>query len=152
VDEYYNLPSLATHKITILGAPIAKKRPRFVRVGKGVRTYSAQDTEEGRFLWEILMQHNVPIFTKALRVDFEFIFSRPKSHFGTGRNANKLKPSAPKFFIKKPDYDNLEKFALDAMNNHVYTDDNLVAGGFTWKRYAKYGEHNKTVITIMELE
>ena len=32
-----------------------------------------------------------------------FRFVRPKSHYGTGRNAKKLKPSAPPHHTQKPD-------------------------------------------------
>src|SRR5574343_290673 len=39
--------------LTIPGNPIAKKRPRFVRRGKFVGTYNCQETEEGRFKWEL---------------------------------------------------------------------------------------------------
>jgi len=42
--------------IEIPRKPIAKKRPRFARIGKFVQTYSDQETEEGRFLWELRRQ------------------------------------------------------------------------------------------------
>lgn len=138
----------------IAGEPIAKKRPRFVRVGKGVRTYSLQSTEEGRVLWEIIRQYGegkAPL-KGALRVDFDFIFSRPKSHYGTGRNANKLKASAPTFHVKKPDCDNLIKFYLDAMNEYIYKDDAQAVCGFSEKRYATMDESAKTIIKIIQLE
>ena len=92
------------------------------------------------------------MFLKPLRVDMVFVFERPKGHFGTGRNAGKLKASAPKFYAVKPDYDNNCKFTLDAMNSAVYKDDAQICGGFTWQRYADHGEMPHTTIKITELE
>jgi hypothetical protein len=39
--------------MTIPGIPIAKKRPRFMRRGKFVQTYNCQESEEGRFMWQM---------------------------------------------------------------------------------------------------
>jgi len=143
------------HVFIIAGEPIAKKRPRFVRTGlKGVRTYSLQATEEGRVLWEIIRQFGEGIepMLGALRVDMEFVSSRAKSHYGTGRNAAKLKTSAPKFHVKKNDLDNNYKFYLDAMNQYIYVDDAQVVCGYIEKRYADHGESARTIIIITELE
>jgi len=43
-----------------------------------------------------------------------FYFGRPKYHFGTGKNALKLKETAPIWHNKKTDLDNLIKFVLDS--------------------------------------
>lgn len=49
---------------------------------------------------------------------------RPKSHFGTGRNAEKLKKQAPEYHIQKPDIDNLVKSTMDAITNiNLWRDD-----------------------------
>ena len=48
---------------------------------------------------------NLPV-----KADIEFVFPRPKSHYGTGRNLNVLKQSSPKHHVKKPDIDNYIKF------------------------------------------
>ena len=37
----------------------------------------------------------------AVEVSILFLFPRPKKHFGTGKNANKLKANAPVFVIEK---------------------------------------------------
>lgn len=42
-------------------------------------------------------------------------FARPNSHFGTGKNADKIKAGAPYFHQKKPDLDNVVKAAKDAL-------------------------------------
>ena len=42
-----------------------------------------------------------------------FCFKRPASHFGTGRNEDILKDSAPSQHTQKPDLDNLIKHVKD---------------------------------------
>lgn len=56
-----------------------------------------------------------------------FFFARPKSHFGTGRNANVLKESAPLWHAQAPDVDKLQRSVLDALTNVLWADDKLIA-------------------------
>lgn len=58
----------------------------------------------------------------ALAVRAIFWLARPKAHFGTGRNAGKLKDTAPRLPTGKPDVDNLLK-NLDALNARAWDDD-----------------------------
>ena len=54
---------------------------------------------------------------------------RPKNHYGTGKNSDKLKKSAPQIYhSKKPDIDNLTKIYLDAMEKaeYFYNDSQVV--------------------------
>lgn len=52
-----------------------------------------------------------------------FTFSRPKGHFGTGRNANQLKPSAPARPAVFPDLSKLARSTEDALTGLVWADD-----------------------------
>lgn len=61
-----------------------------------------------------------------LKLTLVFKFPRPKSHYGTGRNSEVLKPSAPIHHAQKPDIDNVCKSTLDAMNGVGYGDDKQV--------------------------
>lgn len=135
-------------KIVIKGNPIAKKRPRFVRRGKFVGTYNSQETEEGRWLWEAMRQLPKEPMVGPVKMVCEFVFLRPKSHFGTGRNAGKLKPSAARYHIQTPDKDNCEKFAMDCLNKHAYNDDCQVVYSTTSKRWAEPGEPGRTEIVL----
>ena len=45
-------------KIIVPGEPIAKARPKFARRGKFVQTYNIQETEEGKFIAQVLAQAN----------------------------------------------------------------------------------------------
>lgn len=108
---------------TIHGNPKALKRHRLTR-GNRVYDPSAQDKKD----WMLNAQDFCPQnpFTEALEVELEFTMPRAKSHFGSGKNSNILKPSAPKCHLQKPDLDNLVKFVLDAMNGHFYKDDSQI--------------------------
>ncbi|MFJ6730062.1 RusA family crossover junction endodeoxyribonuclease [Streptomyces sp. NPDC091281] len=66
--------------------------------------------------------------TAAVRLDVTFCLRRPKSHFGTGRNASVLKASAPPFPTGKPDLDKLVRSTQDALKDAgVLADDSVVA-------------------------
>ncbi len=133
--------------ITIPGKPIAKKRPRFARKGKFVKTYNEQETEESRFLWEVKSQITECISDEPISIDCHFYMPRPKNHYGTGRNAGKLKKDAPIFHIKKPDLDNLVKFVLDCLNGVAWKDDSQIYNLTATKIYTK---EPKTVIEIFD--
>ncbi|MCQ9178925.1 RusA family crossover junction endodeoxyribonuclease [Streptomyces sp. IBSBF 2953] len=66
--------------------------------------------------------------TCPVRIDITFSLRRPKSHFGTGRNADQLKPSAPTYSTTKPDLDKLVRSTQDALKDAgVLADDSAVA-------------------------
>lgn len=124
----------------VSGNPIAKKRPRFARHGKYVRTYSDQETEEGKFLAQVLYevgkQEPIP---KGCPITMNLMFSmpRPKGHYGTGKNEGELKPSAPMEHTKKPDLDNMIKFVKDCLNGVLWHDDSQVVMVTAIKRYTE---------------
>jgi len=138
--------------ISILGDPTAKARPRFAHRGKYVRTYSTQGKEERLWILQALPQiRKAGIFFNGLvEMKIRFYTQRPKSHFGTGRNANCLKSSAPKYPDTSKDIDNLCKFCLDAINHcGIWKDDAKVIGLFAWHRFADiYGPGPSTEIEI----
>jgi crossover junction endodeoxyribonuclease RusA len=137
-------------RITVEGAPIAKKRPRFVRRGKYVATYNPQETEEGRFL--LLAMGQIPGALKGpLKVECEFFMPRPGGHYGTGRNAGVLKASAPAYHTGKPDADNLAKFCLDVLNGAAWKDDSQIVEMAATKKFADDG-CPRTVIKIQEMQ
>ena len=133
----------------IPGNPIAKKRPRFARRGKFVTTYNDQETEEGRFLWEIKQQIKRPPIKEPIKISCIFYMPRPKSHYGTGKNVGKLKLNAPALHTKKPDLDNLEKFVYDCLNYVVWKDDSQIVESIAKKFYS---DKPKTEIKIWTTE
>lgn len=71
----------------------------------------------------------------AVSVSMTFYAARPKGHYGTGRNAAVLKPSAPPLPIVKPDSLKLARGTEDAMTGVVYKDDSQVVDLTVRKRY-----------------
>lgn len=136
-------------KLIIPGKPVAKKRPRFARQGNFVRTYNDQETEEGKFLLLARDQIPEPITGHPVEVAMVFHMPRPRSHFGTGKNQGKLKPSAPKHHTIKPDIDNLIKFPLDVLNGVAWTDDKQI---ITVTGCKVYSDKPRTEIMIHELQ
>lgn len=66
------------------------------------------------------------IDNEAVGLSLTFIFERPKAHFGTGRNAHKIKGSAPDRHLKVPDLDKLIRAVNDGLTKVVYADDKQV--------------------------
>jgi crossover junction endodeoxyribonuclease RusA len=65
-----------------------------------------------------------------VHVDLTFVFVRPAAHYGTGRNARVLKPSAPAFPATRGqgDVDKLARAVLDALTaSGVFLDDSQVS-------------------------
>ena len=78
-----------------------------------------------------------------------FYLPRPKGHFGTGRNAYTLKPSAPEHPAVKPDADKLLRSTLDALTTSgLIEDDARVISVTGIKRYASRVFQPGAVITI----
>jgi Holliday junction resolvase RusA-like endonuclease len=74
-----------------------------------------------------------------LRLEVHFFFPRPKAHYGTGRNAEKLKPSAPLWHCHKPDLDKLLRAIGDALSGIVFRDDSQIVEVIADKVYQSPG-------------
>ena len=136
--------------ITIRGEPNAQKRHKHHVRGKFAQVYdpSAQAKEDYR----IVLQQQAPAFpySGALYVDIDCYFSRPKSHYGTGKNAAVLKADAPPFYhTKKPDGDNCVKFVFDALNGIFWKDDAMICSHKICKWFS---EAPRTQIMIYSMD
>jgi Holliday junction resolvase RusA-like endonuclease len=119
--------------LTIPGNPVAKKRPRFVRRGKFVGAYNCQDTEEGKFRWEILAQKkDIPIIETAISLTCRFFMPIPAS---ISQKKRKLYVGCAVPHTKKPDLDNLVKFVKDCANGVLWRDDSQVTSLTASKAY-----------------
>lgn len=86
------------------------------------------------------------VYFSEVAVDLTFFFPRPKSHFGTGRNATLLKSSAPEWKASAPDLDKLCRAILDALvQAGILRDDALVV---TLNAGKLYDEHPGCRVTI----
>ena len=117
--------------IAVRGEPAGEPRPRagrVMRTGKGklrAGIYVPDTADEWKRAVRraakdvVLADPSFP--AKAfpggtpVQVDAVFIMPRPKSHYGTGRNSAKVKPSAPAFPVSTPDFDNIIKATVDAL-------------------------------------
>ena len=122
-------------KLSILGEPKAQKRHRHVRMGNFVRQYDPSASDKGDFL--SIVQYNAPKepFCGALAVSIRFYFTRPKSHFKTGKNSHVMKDTAPLWHTSKPDVDNMAKFLMDSLNKIYWKDDSYIADCWITKQY-----------------
>lgn len=136
--------------LVIPGPPQAKMRHRSTKTG---HVYDPNAENEDRAIAHIRAEArgHVP-FVGALRANLVFVFERPKGHFGSGRNANSLKPSAPLYCTCPKDFDNLAKFYCDAMNCIIYHDDRQIVASAQEKRFAEPGEIPHVEIAITPLE
>jgi len=126
------------YQIVILGSPKAQGRPRARNAGKFVQIYDDPNSAKAKRNLMAVVQEQAPekLLDCPLRVDLYFYMPRPKGHYGTGKNAGKLKDSSPINHTKKPDIDNLRKLVMDALTNVFWRDDSLVCEGTTRKVYS----------------
>lgn len=78
---------------------------------------------------------NMPPLMGPLIVRFDFVYNRPKGHFGSGKNAGVLKRNAPAFHVVKPDTTKLVRAAEDALKGITWKDDSQITTQGASKRY-----------------
>jgi Holliday junction resolvase RusA-like endonuclease len=116
----------------ILGKPIAKERPRTVKIKGRSVTYTPQKTKlaEKVIAWEIMAQN------PGLEVDGESLFELFMEFYLTTKT--------------RVDGDNLQKLCMDSANGIIWADDSQVVKWHgTLFRSQKVG---KTVIEVRKLD
>lgn len=83
--------------------------------------WRAEVTRIAKAEWPFDVVHEKPI-----AIGLIFYLPRPKAHYGTGKNADRLKPGAPTEHALKPDVDKLARAILDSLTGVVYFDDSQV--------------------------
>jgi len=151
-------PNLKNYRLWVGGVPVEQgsktggKRKNgsiFLRDSNGKRLHPWRD----HIAREVTVARDGTTYTGPVRVDLIFFMPRPKSHFGTGRNAGTLKPGAPFFHTVKPDIDKLERAVLDALTmGGAYTDDARVAMVTKSKVYAHPTASPGVQISIRSIE
>ena len=133
---------------TVYGNPKALQRHRtFIKNGRRINVDPSK-ADKADFLAQALNHQPEQPITGPIKLTVTFCMPRPKSHYGTGRNADKLKPSAPIQHTKKPDLDNMIKLVKDALNGVFYKDDSQICGIVASK---KYSTTPQTIIYIEEI-
>lgn len=77
-----------------------------------------------------------PIRGAAISLSVLFLMPRPKGHYGSGKNAGKLKPTAPGFHTVKPDATKLLRALEDACTGILWADDAAITEQDVKKLYA----------------
>ena len=123
------------------GSKTAMPNGAVVEVCKRVKSWRAAVTDAA-------VRAGVRPITGAVEMKAVFVFPRPKSHYGTGRNADKLKDSSPYLHSIKPDISKLLRSTEDALTDVAYTDDSRIAKTTAYKRYASKNELPGATIVI----
>lgn len=91
------------------------------------------------------------LFEGPLYVELTLVRLRGPGHFGQGRNAGKLLPSAPLFPAVMPDVIKLTRGTEDALNRVVWRDDSRNCCMHIEKVFAEPGEPEGALIRIWTL-
>ncbi len=84
-----------------------------------------------------------------VNLSLNFCRPRPKSHFGTGRNAGVLKAAAPKYPTQRPDTLKLARAIEDALTGVIWHDDSQVCRHVLSK---DWGEYHHVLVVIETLD
>jgi Holliday junction resolvase RusA-like endonuclease len=134
--------------IALVGAPVAKGRPRISAWRGRVRVRTPEATrvyEEAFRLTAFGQMRGRNPFAVPVEVLAQFVFAPPASWSEKKRLAA-IAGDIPHAI--KPDIDNLQKSVLDALNCIVFADDALVVKISAEKRY---GQASLAVVTVRPL-
>ena len=92
------------------------------------------------------------LITEPVCLKLTFLRLRPNGHYGTGRNADSLKASAPLHNTKTPDLTKLTRAVEDALTGLIWKDDSQVIAQRTNKRYCRDDEQPGVWITVESIE
>lgn len=95
-----------------------------------------------------------PTATGAVTVAIDFRLPRPKAHYGTGRNAGKIRAAVRRLWhVKKPDLDKLVRSTLDGLTTAgAYLDDSAVVALSVWKEYVEDGEEPGARVVVFHMQ
>lgn len=137
---------------TVLGRPQGKGSKRSTPVrSQGLIRYVIRDANPNAKPWAARVAaaardaYQGDLIREAVEIELGFFFARPKSHFGTGRNAGTVLASAPRHMIVTPDCDKLVRCAGDALTGIVFKDDAQITRLIAVKGY---GEPERLEVTI----
>lgn len=111
------------YSFTVYGEPTPLSRHR---LANGIM-YNPSAKLQKKFLHDAREFLPLEPLEGPISMEMKFYFSRPLSHFRTGKYKNLLKDTAPIFHYNRKDVDNLAKFVMDALNKVVYKDDSQVS-------------------------
>ena len=142
-----------TVKLTILGEPMGKQRPRYSMYKGIVRTYTPQKTinYESLIAHEYNEKYGKLMFErdKPLKIVVDAYFGLSKSDYGKkGLNKSGREKLEMRYCTKHLDIDNVVKVVMDALNSICYVDDKQIVCVEAYKVWTT--ETPKVEITIIE--
>lgn len=100
-------------------------------------------------LQKAMQEQMVVQFTGPVEVVATFVYARPRSHYGTGKNAGKVKPGAPMWKTSAADLDKLQRAVGDALTQAgVLRDDALIVH---WSARKIWGASGFVQLTVRGL-
>jgi len=114
--------------LMIKGSPVAQGRPRFARIGQGVRTYDPAKSSAWKkdIAWQAKEQ-GARVMEGPLSVEVIFYLPRPKSL-----------PKKVNHHTKRGDLDNYLKGLFDSLNGVAFRDDSQIVSLHARKVYAEH--------------
>ncbi len=135
----------ASYTFAIPGPPKGKGRPRFARIGKGVRAYTDTATESYEAKVATLARPaGVQPLEGPVMVVLTFVLPRP---LRLGRRSD---PDDEIPAPARPDLDNLVKSVLDGLNGVAWADDGAVTPVMARKRYTAKGRAPEVRVSLCE--
>lgn len=133
-NEVVVLPVLALPEpaLTIVVRGVPGPQGSKTHKGNGVMVESSAAVKPWRqaVTWQAVAAKNkrrgFRLLEGPILAEMVFTLARPRGHFGTGRNAGQLRPSAPLRPDVKPDLSKLIRSTEDALSQVVYRDDALI--------------------------
>jgi Holliday junction resolvase RusA-like endonuclease len=115
----------------------------------GVRhsTWRNEVTGQARQAMSNLGRFGEP-FREPISCSLTFQFHRPLSHYGTGKNAEKVKASALPSPTKPPDLDKLTRAIWDSLTSVVWVDDAQVIAATIRKQYVERWQAEGVLILV----
>jgi len=142
-------------EFTVYGKPAQMgSKKAFVRGGRAIIT---DDNSDKRKQWANAVSSKAAevmagatVISSPVSLQVIFFFGRPKSHFGSGRNASQLKASAPERHAQTPDLDKLVRCLGDALTGIVYRDDSQIVALSAERRWTEGQERCEMVIKVLK--
>lgn len=151
--------SIYSARVTGIPAPQGSKRA-YIIPAKGPRRARVNLVESSSAVkpWRAAVVRDWaaaghPTAPGAVSVLIDFRLPRPKAHYGTGRNAGKIRAAVRWIWhVKKPDLDKLIRSTLDGLTTAgAYQDDSVVVGLSVRKEYVTEGQEPGATVTVAHL-
>jgi Holliday junction resolvase RusA-like endonuclease len=143
---------------TVTGTPIPQGSKRAWVAGDG-KVRMTEDAGARHHTWRMEItgaarqaMANIGRFGEPYREPITCVLTfrthRPKGHYGTGKNADIVKPSAPPYPAKSPDLDKLTRAVWDSLTSVVWVDDGQVVAATIRKQFIERWEEEGVEVKV----